>query len=50
MLIGSLATGLAILAILGLIPIVDFLVGLATAIFGMGSIVASRIKLRAESR
>ena len=50
MLVGTLATGLAILTVLGLIPIIGFLIGLGTAIFGLGSLVASKIKLRAEPR
>jgi cytoskeletal protein CcmA (bactofilin family) len=48
--VGTLTTGLAILAILGWIPIIGFLVGLATAIFGLGSLVSSQIKVRAEPR
>jgi hypothetical protein len=48
--IGTLATGLAILTLLRLIPVIGFLVGLATAIFGLGSLVSSRITLRAEPR
>lgn len=49
-LVGTLATGLAILGVLGCIPVIGFLVGLATALFGLGSLVASQIKLRAEPR
>ncbi len=48
--VGSLATGLAILTVVRLIPVIGFLVGLATAIFGLGSLVSSRITLRAEPR
>ena len=48
-LIGALAAGLAILAILRLIPFLGFFIGLATILFGMGSVVASEIRLRAES-
>ena len=50
MLVGALATGLAILAILRAIPVIGFIVGLATALFGLGALVASQIKLRAEPR
>ncbi|MFC1905558.1 hypothetical protein ACFLXL_01980 [Chloroflexota bacterium] len=48
--VGMLAAGLAILAILGLIPVIGFLVGLGTVIFGLGSLIASQVKLRAEAR
>jgi len=48
--VGTLATGLAILTILGCIPIIGFIVGLATAIFGLGSLVSSQIKVRTEPR
>ena len=48
--VGTLATGLAILAILGCIPIIGFIVGLATAIFGLGSLISSQIKVRTEPR
>jgi cytoskeletal protein CcmA (bactofilin family) len=47
-LIGALALGLVILAILKIIPILGFLVGLATAIFGLGSLITSVRKFRAE--
>jgi hypothetical protein len=50
MLVGTLATGLVILTLVGLIPVVDFIVGLGIALFGLGSLVASQIKLKAESR
>jgi len=48
--VGTLATGLAILTILGCIPIIGFIVGLATAIFGLGSLISSQIKVRTEPR
>jgi cytoskeletal protein CcmA (bactofilin family) len=47
-LIGALALGLAILSIVQVIPVVGFLVGLATVIFGLGSLVTSVRKFRAE--
>lgn len=48
--VGAMATGLAILTLLMWIPILGFLIGLATAIFGLGSLISSQIKLRAEPR
>jgi len=50
MMVGTLATGLAILALLRLIPVIGFLVSLGTALFGLGSLVSSRITLRTEPR
>ncbi len=50
MMVGTLATGLAILILLGWIPVIGFLVGLATAIFGLGSLVSSQVKVRTEPR
>lgn len=47
-LVGALALGLAILRLLGLIPFVGFFFGLATVLFGLGAILVSERKLRAE--
>ena len=49
-LVGAAALGLVILLLLRLIPVVGFLVSLATVLFGMGSLVTSRITLRAEPK
>jgi cytoskeletal protein CcmA (bactofilin family) len=47
-LVGALALGLAILRFLMLIPFVGFFFGLATVLFGLGAILVSERKLRAE--
>jgi len=47
-LVGALALGLAILRFLRLIPFVGFFFGLATVLFGLGAILVSERKLRAE--
>ncbi len=47
-LVGAVSLGLVILLLLRLIPVVGFLVSLATILFGMGSLVTSFITLRAE--
>jgi cytoskeletal protein CcmA (bactofilin family) len=47
-LVGALALGLAILRLLRLIPFVGFFFGLATVLFGLGAILVSERKLRAE--
>jgi cytoskeletal protein CcmA (bactofilin family) len=47
-LVGALALGLAILRLLKLIPFVGFFFGLATVLFGLGAILVSERKLRAE--
>jgi len=49
-LIGALALGLAILSLLRLIPYLDFFIGLATVLFGLGAILVSERKLRAEAQ
>ena len=46
--IGALAAGLAILAVLRLIPFLGFFIWLATALFGLGSLVTSVRRLRVE--
>ena len=48
-LVGALALGLVILVILRAIPFVGFWVGLATVLFGLGAVVVSAAKLRAEA-
>jgi len=45
-LIGALALGLAILSLLRLIPYLNFFIGLATVLFGLGAILVSERKLR----
>jgi len=45
-LVGALALGLAILSLLRLIPYLDFVIGLATVLFGLGAILVSERKLR----
>jgi cytoskeletal protein CcmA (bactofilin family) len=47
-LVVALALGLAILRVLGLIPFACFFFGLATVLFGLGAILVSKRKLRAE--
>ena len=49
LLVGALALGLVILGILRLIPFLGFWVGLATALFGLGAVVVSEKRLRAEA-
>jgi len=49
-LVGALALGLAILTLLKLIPFVGFFIGLATILFGLGAILVSERKLRAEAQ
>ncbi len=48
MLIAALAIGLAILALLKWIPVVGFIVSLATVLFGIGSLISSQMRLRTE--
>jgi cytoskeletal protein CcmA (bactofilin family) len=49
-LVGALALGLAILSLLRLIPYLGFVIGLATILFGLGAILVSERKLRAEAQ
>ena len=49
-LVGALAFGLAILSLLRLIPYLDFFIGLATVLFGLGAIFVSERKLRTEAQ
>jgi len=49
-LVGALALGLVILSLLRLIPYLDFVIGLATVLFGLGAILVSERKLRAEAQ
>jgi len=49
-LVGALALGLAILSLLKLIPYLDNVIGLATVLFGLGAILVSERKLRAEAQ
>ena len=49
-LVGALALGLAILSLLRLIPYLDFVIGLATVLFGLGAMLVSERKLRAEAQ
>ena len=49
-LIGALTLGLAILSLLRLIPFVDFFIGLAAILFGLGAMLVSERKLRAEAQ
>jgi len=49
-LVGALALGLAILNLLTLIPYLDFVIGLATVLFGLGAMLVSKRKLRAEAQ
>lgn len=48
-LVGALVLGLAILSLLRLIPYLDFVIGLATVLFGLGAILVSGRKLRTEA-
>jgi hypothetical protein len=48
--VGALALGLIILALLGLIPYVGFFIALAVTIFGLGAVVVSERRRRAEAR
>jgi len=50
LLVGALTLGLAILSLLRLIPYLGFVVGLATVLFGLGAILVSERKLRAEAQ
>ncbi len=47
--IGALASGLVIITILRLIPYLGFWVGLAVALFGLGAMLVSETRLRAQS-
>ena len=49
-LVGALTLGLAILSLLELIPYLGFVIGLATILFGLGAILVSERKLRAEAQ
>ena len=49
-LVSALALGLAILSLLRLIPYLDFFIGLATVLFGLGAILVSERKLRTEAQ
>ena len=49
-LVGALASGLAILSLLRLIPYLGFFIGLATALFALGALVVSERRLRLESQ
>ncbi len=46
--IGALVLGLAILILLRIVPVLGFIVGLFTTIFGLGSIVTSTVRIKAE--
>jgi len=48
LLVGALALGLVILVVLRAIPFLGFWVGLATALFGLGAVVVSETRLRAQ--
>jgi len=48
--VGALALGLAILSLLKLIPYLENVIGLATVLFGLGAILVSERKLRAEAQ
>lgn len=50
LLVGALALGLAILSLLSLIPYLGFVIGLATILFGLGALLVSERRLRAEAR
>jgi len=47
--VGALASGLVILKLLSLIPYLGFWVGLAIALFGLGAMLVSETRLRAET-
>ena len=47
--VGALASGLVILSILRLIPYLDFWIGLAIALFGLGAVLVSETRLRAQA-
>ena len=47
--IGALASGLFIIAILRLIPFLGFWVGLAVALFGLGAVIVSETRSRAQA-
>jgi len=49
-LVGALVLGLAILSLLRLIPYLGFVIGLATVLFGLGAILVSERKVRAEAQ
>jgi len=49
-LVGALALGLVILSLLRLIPYLDFFIGLATVLFGLGAMLVSERKLRIEAK
>jgi len=48
--VGALALGLVILRLLGLIPHLGFFIGLAIILFGLGAVVVSERKRRAEAQ
>ena len=48
--IGALALGLVMLKLLSLIPHLGFFIGLVVILFGLGAVVASERKRRAEAR
>jgi len=48
--VGTLALGLVVLKLLGLIPHLGFFIGLAIIIFGLGAVVASERRRRLEAR
>jgi len=47
--LAALASGLVILSILRLIPYLDFWIGLAIALFGLGAVLVSETRLRAQA-
>ena len=49
-LVGALVLGLAILNLLTLIPYLDFVIGLATVLFGLGAILLSERTLRTKAQ
>ena len=48
--VGALALGLVILRLLGLIPYLGFFIALAVVLFGLGAVVVSERRRRAEAR
>ena len=44
--IGALALGLVILLVLGLIPVIGWIINLLVIIFGLGALVTSEVRLR----